>query len=79
MATPNQLRICNELVELYKAQLPFVEPEQTQEWTVTDLELFGQRAQRISDLQRQLVSADSAHPVALRVRRPIIPGSWQDR
>jgi hypothetical protein len=79
MFTQNQLNICNELVELYKAQLPFVEPEHGQEWTVTDLELFRRRAERISDLQRQLASPDSTRPAALRVRGPIISGSWQDR
>ena len=54
MISSHQLRICNELVELYKAQLPFVEPDTAREWTRDDLELFGQRSERISSLQRQL-------------------------
>lgn len=79
MLTEHQLRICVELVELYKAQLPFVAPNSHQGWTTTDLELFEKRAERISNLQSQLLSRSGESVVTLKTRRAVVGGSWQDR
>src|SRR6266851_368563 len=60
MQTANQLKICNELVGLYQAQLPLVEPTDlntARGWTIADLQLYNQRAERIANLQRQLVES----------------------
>jgi hypothetical protein len=58
MLTADRQKICNELMGLYKAQLPLVEPtamNTVRGWTIADLELYDQRSERIANLQRQLV------------------------
>ena len=82
MLTANQLKICNELVGLYQAQLPLVEPTDLNTgrgWTIADLQLYDQRAERIAQLQRQLVESHTVNAVHLKVSRMIQVGSWGDR
>ena len=82
MLTANQLKICNELVGLYQAQLPLVEPTDLNTgrgWTIADLQLYDQRAERIANLQRQLVESHTVNAVHLKASRMIQVGSWGDR
>jgi hypothetical protein len=82
MLTANQLKICRELAGLYKAQLPLVEPTHLNTgrgWTIADLQLYDQRAERIAQLQRQLVESHTVNAVHLKVSRIIQVGSWGDR
>ncbi len=82
MQTANQLKICHELVGLYHAQLPLVEPTDLNVgggWTIADLALYDQRAGRIAQLQRQLVESHTVNAVQLKVSRIIQVGSWGDR
>ncbi len=82
MLTANQLKICNELVGLYQAQLPLVEPTDlntARGWTIADLQLYDQRAERIATLQRQLVESHTVNAVHLKASRMIQVGSWGDR
>jgi hypothetical protein len=79
MLTPDQLKICDELVELYKAQLKLVEPGTPKDWTDADIENYDQRAERIASLQRQFVGSVSVDPVILKMSRTIPSGSWRDR
>ncbi len=82
MQTASQLKICKELVGLYNAQLPLVEPTDLNTgrgWTIADLQLYDQRAERIATLQRQLVESHTVNAVHLKASRMIQVGSWGDR
>jgi hypothetical protein len=82
MLTADRQKICNELMGLYKAQLPLVEPtamNTVRGWTIADLELYDQRAERIANLQRQLVESHTVNAVALKASRIVPVGSWGDR
>ena len=79
MLTQDQLRICDELVQLYKAQLKLVETGTPQDWTDADIENYDQRAERIANLQRQFVGSIGVDPVILKMSRNIPSGSWRDR
>lgn len=82
MLTQDQLKICNELVELYKVQLPLLEPTDAnaaREWTIADVELYDRRAERIAKLQRQLMTSIAVNPVTLKASRTIPGGTWSDR
>jgi len=79
MPTADQLKICNELLGLYKAQLPLVEPTALNTgrgWTIADLELYDQRAERI---KRQLVESHTVNAVKLKASQIVPVGSWGDR
>lgn len=81
MLSPDQLKICNELVQLYKAQLPLVEPTDSnpvREWTHSDIELYDSRAERIATLQRQLLGSVTTK-MGLKASRLVQAGSWGDR
>jgi len=81
MLTPEQIRICDELVELYKAQLPFVEPVDSRtnrEWTRIEIELYQRRAERIETLQHRLLDSVTVKD-SLRVSHVVHAGSWGDR
>jgi len=82
MLTANQRKICNELVGLYHAQLPLVEPTALpagRGWTIADLQLYDQRAERIAKLQRQLVESHAVSAVKLKASQIVAVGSWGDR
>ena len=82
MLAANQRKICNELVGLYHAQLPLVEATALRAgrgWTIADLQLYDQRAERIAQLQRQLVESHAVSAVKLKVSRIVPVGSWGDR
>jgi len=84
MLAANQRKICNELVGLYHAQLPLVEATALHTgtgrgWTIADLQLYDQRAERIAQLQRQLVESHAVSAVKLKVSRIVPVGSWGDR
>ena len=82
MPTADQLKICNELLGLYKAQLPLVEPTALNTgrgWTIADLGLYDQRAERIANLQRQLVESHTVNAVKLKASQIVPVGSWGDR
>ena len=82
MLTADRLMICNELMRLYKAQLPLVEPtafNTGRGWTIADLQLYDQRAERIANLQRQLVESHTVNPVKLKATQIVPVGSWGDR
>ncbi len=82
MLAANQRKICNELVGLYNAQLPLVEATALHTgrgWTITDLQLYDQQAERIAKLQRQLVESHAVNAVKLKVSRIVPVGSWGDR
>jgi len=82
MLTANQLKISNELVGLYHAQLPCVEPTALNTgrgWTIADLQLYDQRAERIAKLQRQLVESHTVNAVKLKASQIVPVGSWGDR
>lgn len=81
MLTPEQLKICNELVELYKAQLPLLQttdPNSVREWTPSEIELYDWRAERIATLQRQLLGSVTTK-MGLKASRLVQAGSWGDR
>lgn len=77
--TQNQLKICDELVELYKAQLKLVETGAPQDWTAAEIESYDERAQRIASLQKQFVSSATLEPIILKMSHTIPAGSWRDR
>ena len=55
MLSADRRKICNELMGLYKAQLPWVELTAMNTgtgWTTAHLELYDQRAERIANLQK---------------------------
>lgn len=79
MLTPDQLRICDELVELYKAQLKLVEVGTPRDWTEADLENYDHRAERIASLQKQFIGSVAIDSVILKMSRSIPSGSWRDR
>ena len=82
MLTADRLKIFNELVGLCKAQLPLVKPTDLhtrRRWTIADLELYDQRAERIAKLQRQLVESRTVNTVKLKASRIVPVGSWGDR
>ena len=82
MLTADRLKICNELAGLYKAQLPLVEPttfNTGRGWTIADLQLYDQRAERIANLQRQLVESHTVNTVRLKATQIVPVGSWGDR
>jgi hypothetical protein len=82
MLTADRLKIFNELVGLCKAQLPLVKPTDLRtrrRWTIADLELYDQRAERIAKLQRQLVESRTVNAVELKASRIVPVGSWGDR
>lgn len=79
MLTPDQLKICDELVDLYKAQLKLVETGTPNDWSAADMEHYDERAQRIASLQRQFVGYVDVDPVILKMSRSIPAGSWRDR
>jgi len=82
MLTADRLKIFNELVGLCKAQLPLVEPTDLhtgRRWTIADLELYDQRTERITKLQRQLVESHAVNAFKLKVSRIVPVGSWGDR
>ena len=82
MLTADRRKICNELMGLYKAQLPWVEltPMNTStDWSIADLELYDQRAERIANLQRQLVKSHTVNAVNLKASQIVPVGSWGDR
>ena len=79
MLTADRRKICNELMGLYKAQLPLVEPTAMNTgrgWTIADLELYDQRAERI---KRQLVESHAVNAVKLKASQIVPVGSWGDR
>jgi hypothetical protein len=75
----DQLKICDELVELYKAQLKLVETGAPQDWTAAEIVSYDQRAQRIANLQRQFVDSVTVDPFVLKMSHTIPAGSWRDR
>jgi hypothetical protein len=75
--TQDQLKICDELVELYKAQLKLVGAPK--DWTAAKIESYDQRAQRIASLQRQFVDSVTVDPFVLKMSHTIPAGSWRDR
>jgi hypothetical protein len=77
--TQDQLRICDELVELYKAQLKLVENGTPQAWTTADIERYDQRAERIANLQRQFVGSVGVDPIILKMNHTVPSGGWGDR
>jgi hypothetical protein len=82
MLTADRRNICNELVGLCKAQLPLVEPTDLhtrRRWTIADLELYDQRAERIAKLQRQLGESRTLNAIELKASRIVPVGSWGDR
>jgi hypothetical protein len=82
MLTADRLKIFNELVGLCKSQLPLVKPADLhtrRRWTIADLELYDQRAERIAKLQRQLVESRTVNAVELKASRIVPVGSWGDR
>jgi len=82
MLTAERLRICKELAGLYKAQLPCEEPTDFntgRSWTITDLQLYDRRAERIAKLQRQLVESHTVNAVKLKASQIVPVGSWGDR
>jgi len=82
MLTAERRKICNELVGLYKAQLPCVEPTALntgRAWSNADLQLYDQRAARIARLQRQLVESHTVNAVKLKATQIVPVGSWGDR
>ena len=82
MLTTYRRKICNELMGLYKAQLPLVEPTAMNTgrvWTIADLELYDQRAERIANLQRQLVESHTVNADKLKACQIVPVGSWGDR
>jgi hypothetical protein len=82
MLTADRRKICNELMGLYKAQLPWVELTAMNTgtgWTIADLELYDQRAERIANLQRQLVESHTVNAVNLKASQIVPVGSWGDR
>jgi hypothetical protein len=82
MLTADRLKISNELAGLYKAQLPLVEPtafNTGRGWTIADLQLYDQRAERIAKLQRQLVESHTVNAVKLKASQIVPVGSWGDR
>ena len=79
MLTADRRKICNELMGLYKAQLPLVEPTAMNTgrgWTIADLELYDQRAERI---KRQLVESHTVNADKLKACQIVPVGSWGDR
>ena len=79
MLTQDQLKICDELVELYKAQLKAVETGAPKDWTAAEIETYDQRAQRIASLQKQFVGSVSLDPIIPKMSHTIRAGSWRDR
>ena len=79
MLTQDQLRICDELVQLYKAQLKVVETHKSRDWTSADVQRYDQRAERIANLQRQFVRSVTVDPIVLKMRHTVPSGSWGDR
>ena len=80
MLTQDQLKICHELIELYKAQLRLVETGSPEGWSTADVEAYDQRAERIARLQRQFVgSITMDHPLILKTSHAIPSGGWGDR
>lgn len=80
MLTQDQLKICHELVELYKAQLRLVEAGTPEDWSTADVQGYDHRAERIASLQRQFVgSITMDHPLILKTSHAIPSGSWGDR
>ena len=82
MLTADRLKIFNELVGLCKAQLPLVKPTDLhtgRRWTIADLELYDQRAERIANLQRQLVESHIVNAIKLKASQIVPVGSWGDR
>jgi hypothetical protein len=82
MLTADRLKIFNELVGLCKAQLPLVKSTDLhtrRRWTIADLEVYDQRAERIAKLQRQLVESRTVNAVELKASRIVPVGSWGDR
>jgi hypothetical protein len=82
MLTADRLEICKELAGLYKAQLPLVEPaafNTGRGWTIADLQLYDQRAERIAKLQRHLVESHAVNAVKLKASQIVPVGSWGDR
>jgi hypothetical protein len=82
MLTAHRRKICNELLGLYKAQLPCVELTALNTgrgWSNADLELYDQRAERIAKLQRQLVESHTLNAVKLKATQIVPVGSWGDR
>lgn len=77
--TQDQLKICDELVELYKAQLKLVETGAPKDWSTADVEGYDQRAQRIASLQRQFVGSVTVDAIILKTSHAIPSGSWGDR
>ena len=82
MLTADRRKICNELMGLYKAQLPWVEltaMNTGRDWTIADLELYDQRAERIANLQRRLVESHTVNAVNLKASQIVPVGNWGDR
>ena len=79
MLTQDQLKICDELVELYRAQLKFVETTAAKDWTLEDVERYDQRAERIANLQRQFMRSINVDRQILKTTHTIRSGSWRDR
>jgi hypothetical protein len=77
--TQEQLKICDELVELYKAQLRLVETGTPRNWSMADVEGYDRRARRIASLQREFVGSVTVEPLSLKTSHAVPSGSWGDR